>query len=159
MVGDGDIGRLDFNADPNSTVVHIDGGGFVLTKVGSNEIGILGGATNLAGFVLNAGTVTPHENTAFGSGPVTINGGLFNTWGGLTQANAFTINGGTIRQNSNFNDNYTGAFTLNAASTMEVGPGSITISGPDERQRCHFQDWRLPTHSFRQQHSDRHALC
>ena len=131
--GDGgrwDIGRLDFNADPNNTVVHIDGGGFVLTKVGSNEIGILGGATNLAGFVLNAGTVTPHENTAFGSGPVTINGGLFNTWGGLTQANAFTINGGTIRQNSNFNDNYTGAFTLNAASTLEVGPGSITISGP-----------------------------
>jgi autotransporter-associated beta strand protein len=125
-----DIGRLDFNADPNSTVNHIDGGGFVLTKVGSSELGILAGATNLAGFVLNAGTVVPHENTAFGTGPVTINAGVLNTWAGLTVANNFTLNGGTIGTNAGFDDTYNGSFAINAAVTLNPGSGVITLSGP-----------------------------
>ncbi len=125
-----DIGRLDFNADPNVTVNHIDGGGFVLTKVGSNEIGLLSGAINLAGVVMNEGILSAHENTSFGSGPVTLNGGVLQPWGGLTTPNAFTVNGGTIRQATNHNDNYTGAFTLNAASTFDVATASLTVSGP-----------------------------
>lgn len=124
-----DIGRLDFNSDPNNTVDHIDGGGFVLTKVGSNTVGLLTGATNLAGFILDGGMITPHENTTFGSAPITINAGTFNTWAGLTLPNTFTINGGTIQQVDGFNDSYTGAFTVNAAATFHVSNGSITVSG------------------------------
>ena len=125
-----DIGRLDFNIDPNNTVDHIDGGGFVLTKVGSNTVALLTGATNLAGFILDGGMITPHENTTFGSAPITINAGIFNTWGGLTLANTFTLNGGTIQQIDNYNDNYTGAFTVNSAVEFYANNGSITLSGP-----------------------------
>jgi autotransporter-associated beta strand protein len=130
--GDGgrwDIGRLDFNSDPNITTDHIDGGGFVLTKVGSNTVGFLTGATNLAGFILDGGMITPHENTSLGTAPITINAGIFNTWGGLTLANTFTLNGGTIQQIDNFNDNYTGAFTVNSALEFYANNGSITVSG------------------------------
>jgi autotransporter-associated beta strand protein len=125
-----DIGRLDFNSDPNNTVDHIDGGGFVLTKVGSNTVGLLTGATNLAGFILDGGMITPHENTSLGTAPITINAGIFNTWAGLTLANNFTLNGGTIQQVDNFNDNYTGAFTVNSAVEFYANNGSITLSGP-----------------------------
>ncbi|MCE9608820.1 MAG: autotransporter-associated beta strand repeat-containing protein [Chthoniobacter sp.] len=124
-----DIGRLDWNADPNNTVNHINGGGFVLTKVGSSELGLLCGATNLAGFVLNAGTIVPHENTAFGTAPITINAGLFKTWAGLTLANNFTLNGGTIGTDAGFNDTYTGSFAINAAVTFNPGNGNITLTG------------------------------
>lgn len=124
-----DIGRLDFDSDPNNTVNHIDGGGFVLTKVGSSEVGLLTGATNLAGFILDGGKITPHENTSLGTAPITINAGIFNTWGGLTLPNNFTVNGGTIQQVDYFNDNYTGAFTVNSAVEFYANNGSITVSG------------------------------
>ena len=123
-----DIGRLDFNADPNNTVNHIDGGGFVLTKVGSGHLGLLTGATNLAGFVINGGTVAPHENTAFGAGPVTLNAGVIQPWAGLNLANAFTLNGGTI-QTDGFSDNYNGAITLGGPVTINSTNGVITFNG------------------------------
>lgn len=130
--GDGgrwDIGRVDFNTDPNSSVNHIDGGGFVLTKVGSGILGILSGATNLAGFVVNGGTVKPHENAAFGSGPVTLNGAIIEPWGGLNLANTFTLNSGTL-QTDGFNDNYNGAVTVNGPVTINARPGgNITFNG------------------------------
>ena len=130
--GDGgrwDIGRLDFDGDPNSTVNHIDGGGFVLTKVGSTYLGLLTGATNLAGFVINGGTVAPHENTSFGAGPVTLNAGIIQPWAGLNVANALTLNGGTI-QTDGFNDNYNGPVTVSGSTTINsIVGGNIRFNG------------------------------
>ena len=130
--GDGgrwDIGRLDFNGDPNITVDHINGGGFVLTKVGSSYLGLLTGATNLAGFVINGGTVAPHENTSFGAGPVTLNAATIQPWGGLNVANALTLNGGTI-QTDGFNDSYNGPVAVTAASTINaIAGGNISFTG------------------------------
>lgn len=123
-----DIGRLDFVADPNVTTNHIDGGGFILTKVGSGYLGLLTGATNLAGFVINGGTVAPHENTALGAGPVTLNTGILQPWGGLNLANAFTLNGGTV-QTDGFSDNYNGPVTLGGPTTFNPTNGAITING------------------------------
>jgi fibronectin-binding autotransporter adhesin len=123
-----DIGRLDFNADPNITSNHIDGGGFVLTKVGSGALALLTGATNLAGFVINGGVVTPHENTSFGAGPVTLNTGILQAWGGLNLANAFTFNGGTV-QTDGFNDNYNGPITMGGPTTINPYNGAITFNG------------------------------
>ena len=130
--GDGarwDIGRLDFNADPNITVNHITGNGFVLTKVGSSYLALLTGATNLAGFVINGGTIAPHENTSFGAGPVTLNSGIIRPWAGLNLANAFTLNGGTIQTVEGFNDNYNGPITVNATTTLNAVNGVITFNG------------------------------
>jgi fibronectin-binding autotransporter adhesin len=131
--GDGgrwDIGRIDFNFDPTNTVDHIDGGGFVLTKVGSNYVGLLTGASNLAGFVVNGGTVGPHENTSFGTGPVTVNNGaIIQPWGGTTFDNAFTVNNGTF-QNDTFTDTYNGPMAFAGPTTFNtrVG-GNIILNG------------------------------
>lgn len=123
-----DIGRIDFNTDPNNTVDHIEGGGFVLTKVGSGYLGLLTGAANLGGFVMNGGTVAPHENTSFGDGPVTLNAGIIQPWGGLTVANSFTLNGGTI-QTDGFNDTYTGPMNVTSSTNINPRPGgNITFA-------------------------------
>lgn len=131
--GDGgrwDIGRVDFNVDPNITTNHIDGGGFVLTKVGNGVLALLSGSVNLAGFVINGGTVKPHENTAFGAAPVTLNSNAtLEPWGGLNLANTFTLNGGTI-QTDGFNDNYNGPLAVNGATTINARTlGNITFNG------------------------------
>jgi autotransporter-associated beta strand protein len=113
-----DIGRLDFNGDPSNTVNHIDGGGFVLTKVGPGDLGILSGATNLAGFIVAEGRALPHENTSFGAGPVTVqSGGTVRPWGGTTFANNFNLGGGIVAQEEGFTDTYSGNFNVTAAST------------------------------------------
>jgi autotransporter-associated beta strand protein len=125
-----DIGRLDFNTNPSITVDHIDGGGFVLTKVGSNELGLLTGATNLAGFVVAAGRVLPHENTSFGAGLVTVeSGATVRPWGGLTMANAFTLNSGSLVQEEGFTDTYNGTVEVNGTSTVHVASGAMNING------------------------------
>lgn len=131
--GDGgrwDIGRLDFNADPNNTVDHINGGGFTLTKVGNSHLGLLTGASNLAGFSINGGTVAPHENTSFGAGTVTLNNGAtIQPWGGLNVANALALNAGTIRTDG-FSDNYNGPAAVNGPVTINaVTGGNITFNG------------------------------
>ena len=129
--GDGarwDIGRLDFNADPNITVDHITGGGFVLTKVGSSYLALLTGASNLAGFVINGGTVAPHENTSFGAGPVTLNSGIIQPWAGLNVPNALILNGGVI-ENQGFGDSYNGPITINNPATVTGGNATITFAG------------------------------
>ncbi len=130
--GDGgrwDIGRLDFNANPDVTVNHIEAEGFTLTKVGSNYLGLLTGANNLAGFIINGGTVAPHENTSFGAGPVTVNAGaIVQPWAGLTLTNPFTVDGGTF-QTDGFIDTYAGGMSLAAGGvTFNTGNGDIVVN-------------------------------
>lgn len=140
-----DIGRIDFNGDPAITVNHIDGGGFTLTKVGSGYLGLLTGATNLAGFIINGGTVAPHENTSFGTGPVTVNNGAtVRPWGtNITLSNDITINAGTL-QTDGQNNIYSGAVAVAGPTTLNAvvggniqfngtvsGAGAITKIGPN----------------------------
>lgn len=139
-----DIGRIDFNGDPAITVNHIEGGGFTLTKVGSNYLGLLTGANNLAGFIINGGTVAPHENTSFGTGPVTVNNGaILRPWGAnITIGNNVTINAGTL-QSDGQNNFYAGTVTIAGPTTLNAatggniqfngavsGAGPITKTGP-----------------------------
>lgn len=51
------------------------------------------GRGHLAGFVVNGGTVKPHENASFGAAPVTVNGATIEPYAGLNLANSFTVNG------------------------------------------------------------------
>lgn len=145
--GDGarwDIGRIDFNTNPAITVDHITGNGFALTKVGSGYLGLLTGAANVSSFTINGGTVAPHENTAFGGGPVTVNNGsIVQPWGpNITFANDFTINSGTL-QNDGHENNYLGTITVAGPTTFNprlggnmnfngsiLGAGAITKIGP-----------------------------
>jgi autotransporter-associated beta strand protein len=132
--GDGgrwDIGRIDFNADPAVTVDHITGNGFVLTKVGASYLGLLTGASNLAGFIANGGIVAPHENTSFGDGPVIVNAGTVKPWGGPTFANDFTLAGGALTEQDGFTDTYNGPLIAADATTSTLMPvnGNILLNG------------------------------
>lgn len=138
-----DIGRLDFNTNPAITVDHITGNGFTLTKVGTGYLGLLTGAANLGGFVIEGGTVAPHENTSFGAGPVTMKPGtILQPWGGTTIANALNLEGGTI-QTDGFQETFTGPVNVSGAATINTrasgnivfngnisGAGSFTKTGP-----------------------------
>ena len=126
-----DIGRYDFpGAGANTT--HIFGNGNVLTKVGSSYVGILGSAapgSDLAGTIINGGTLAPHQSLSFGSGPVTVNtGGIVRPWGAPVFANNFTVNGGTI-ENEGFNDNYNGTMAIGPSGATFFGGGTTLING------------------------------
>ena len=124
-----DIARADFTPDPNDTTPHIFGNGHVLTKVGTSYLGILGGAQNLSGFVINAGIVAPHDNTSLGNGPVTVNiNATVQPWAGLTITNPVTLNGGTL-QTDGFTDNYTGGIAIGASGgNFNPGNGDIVVN-------------------------------
>ena len=77
---------------------------------------------------MNGGTIAPHENTAFGAGPVTLNAGIIQPWGGLNLANAFTLNGGTL-QTDGFNDNYNGPILIAGPVTVNPHNAAITFNG------------------------------
>lgn len=125
-----DIGRLDFNVNPAITVDHITGNGFTLTKVGTGYLGLLTGAANLGGFVIEGGTVAPHENTSFGAGPVTMKPGtILQPWGGTTIANALNLEGGTI-QTDGFQETFTGPVNVSGAATINTrASGNIVFNG------------------------------
>ncbi len=126
-----DIGRYDFPGAGGNTV-HIFGNGNVLTKVGSSYVGILGSAapgSDLAGTIVNGGTLAPHQSLSFGSGPVTVNtGAIVRPWGAPVFANNFTLNGGTI-ENEGFNDTYNGTLAIGAGGGSFTGNGTTNVNG------------------------------
>ena len=126
-----DIGRYDFPGAGGNTT-HIFGNGNVLTKVGSSYVGILGSAapgSDLAGTIVNGGTLAPHQSLSFGSGPVTVNtGAIVRPWGAPVFANNFTLNGGSI-ENDGFNDNYNGTMAIGASGATFFGGGNTLING------------------------------
>ncbi len=126
-----DIGRIDFPGAGGNTV-HIFGNGNVLTKVGTSYVGILGSAapgSDLAGTIVNGGTLAPHQSLSFGSGPVTVNtGAIVRPWGAPVFANNFTLNGGTI-ENEGFNDNYNGTLAIGASGGFFTGGGTTNVNG------------------------------
>jgi fibronectin-binding autotransporter adhesin len=124
-----DIARADFTVDPNNTTPHIFGNGHVLTKVGTNYVGILGGAQDLAAVVVNGGILAPHDNTSLGAGPVLVNSGAaLQPWAGLTVTNPLSLNGGTL-QTDGFTDTYTGGVAIGASGGIfNTGNGDIVVS-------------------------------
>jgi autotransporter-associated beta strand protein len=124
----GNNGRFDFGRNIGGTV--ITGNSHVLTKVGSNMVGILGQSTGLTGFVINNGTIQFEDNSAFGTAPVTINSsGTLTGWGGRTISNNLTISSGTLSTINGFDDTYSGNVTLTGTPTVYTSSGNITMSG------------------------------
>lgn len=126
-----DIGRYDFPGMGINTI-HIFGNGHVLTKVGTSYLGLLASAapgSDLAGTIVDGGTVAPHQSLSFGSGPVTVNtGAIVRPWGAPVFANNFTLNGGTIESEA-FTDNYNGTFAIGAGGGNFTGVGATLVNG------------------------------
>lgn len=105
------------------------GGSFTLTKLGSGVVVLSGNNTYSGGTSITGGTISAGNNSAFGTGPVSLTNGTvmvsspdvftlannFNTTGGggFNPANSFTI---------------TGNVTGTAASTAVAGAGTLTFA-------------------------------
>ena len=125
-----DIGRGDFANNLVAAPIHIDGQGHTLSVVGGVYLGILAGAQNLAGVVVEAGaTVAPHSDNSFGSATVTLNGGTLSPWNTHTLANPVTIHSGFVN-NQGFEQTYSGAVQVNGPAEFDVqSGGNINLNG------------------------------
>lgn len=102
-----------------STIVN-SGGARSLTKSGSGELVLSGTNTYTGGTTLSTGTLTVGNNSALGSGGLTINGGTISATGGSrTLANNVAIGG-------DFAIGGSSALTLNG--TVNLGGGTRTIT-------------------------------
>jgi autotransporter-associated beta strand protein len=108
----------------------INGGGYILTKVGVNLINARGPATNIS-YVVSEGTLG-FETTAASSGanPITVNGlGKVVVVGALTIPNNVTVAAGaTIGSLNTANGNWSGSLSLATGSIVDT-PVDLFVSG------------------------------
>ena len=127
-----DLGRSrDTTANPNV----VNGGGFNLTKIGSNFTAAIGPVVNLASLTLNGGQWDAEDDNGYGTTgastptPVIVNsGGTASAWGGHSFANAFTLNGGRLLEDQGgYTDVRTGAIVINGSATFQAGNSGNTL--------------------------------
>lgn len=127
-----DIGRNAATAAPGA----INGGGFTLTKVGTNSVGLRGAATDI-NYVINAGSAWIEDtDAASGANPIAVNGtASFGSYGVRTIANAVNFADGTTLANlGGGNGTWTGALTFGGVININtlantILDGSITGTG------------------------------
>lgn len=111
----------------------INGNGFTLTKTGTNAMQLRAAATNLAGVIINQGTLGLEEsNLAFGgaSGFITVNNtATLGGYGELVIATPMRLNAGSTLTNlGSATQTWTGAVTLGGNTTISGSGTGIMIS-------------------------------
>jgi len=108
----------------------IDGAGGGLVKAGANVLTLTGANTFDSGVTLNAGTLAVGDNSALGSGDLTVNGGTLDaSAGGLTPANNVVVGGDFAFAGSN-DLTLSGTVDLGAATrTLTANAGNLTLGG------------------------------
>lgn len=114
----GNGGRFDVGKHAATTTFGtITGGGFTLTKVGSNTMGLRAPATNIR-YVVDAGKLFFEDyDSASGTNPITVNGGTLASYGARTFPNDLALAAATSLQNMG-----------GGASTWS---GAVTLGGTD----------------------------
>jgi autotransporter-associated beta strand protein len=131
----GGTGRFDIATSGRQ----LNGGGFTLTKKGTNQIAIRGTVTNLKGLNVEQGTVYfENANQNLPTTSITVSSGaILGAWGTVAINAPVVLNGGTLAQigyNDSATSTWSGPITLNAASTVSTKPGStggnLKLTGP-----------------------------
>ena len=110
-------------------------GTLALVRTGTGGLTLTGNNTHSGGTTNNgSGGLYPKTDTAFGTGPVVMNGGtLYATGTAYTFANALTLNGGTLRVGGGAagSVDWTGPVSVTADSGILADGGTvgITLSG------------------------------
>jgi autotransporter-associated beta strand protein len=126
----GNNGRFDIGLHGGTGIYGaIDGGGFTLTKVGSNTIVFRAPASNMS-FVVNAGLlIFEYVDTASGTNPIVVNGGTVGSFNNRTLPNNVTFTAaGTTLVSQLGTGTWTGALTL-AGATNFTTTGNLVIDG------------------------------
>jgi autotransporter-associated beta strand protein len=115
-----------------SGTIQDTGGNLTLVKNGSGSLTISGTNAYAGGTTLNLGTLSPKNNSAFGTGALTVNGGIifnsFNPGLNLTFTNLVTLNGGTLRTGggqATTKNTWAASVTLTTNSTVQSDGGTI----------------------------------
>ncbi|MFM2221248.1 MAG: hypothetical protein RLZZ553_996 [Verrucomicrobiota bacterium] len=108
----------------------VNGGGYTLTKVGSNAMVFRGPASNI-NFVVNSGQLTFEDfDTASGTNPIIVNAGTTGSYGARTLPNDLTFaSSGSTLVSLNNNGIWTGGITLNGNTTFSANGGNLVIDG------------------------------
>jgi autotransporter-associated beta strand protein len=129
----GGSGRFDIACNGGT----LNGGGFTLTKTGTNMVDIRGGVTNLPIFNVNQGLVYFEASPSIPGTTINVAAGArLGMYGNQTIAATVVLNGGTLVQlNNGGTGTWTGGVTVNSASTITTtdpgwGGGNVTINGP-----------------------------
>ncbi|MFW6254186.1 MAG: PA14 domain-containing protein, partial [Chitinivibrionales bacterium] len=133
---DAAIGSNDdrFDIGRDYTGVRITGNNHTLTKVGTNYIGFVAEANDLAELIVDEGIVSLENANAAGTAPITINsGGNLTAWGDLTFSNAITLNDGATISSNWWADGYTftynGSVSVNGSATLNSDGTNVLFFG------------------------------
>ena len=132
----GGTGRWDIRG----TSASLAGGGYTLTKTGTNSVYLVGlGNTNLGALIVNGGNLGLQGTTIVGNSstlaPITVNaGGTLSAWGiSAAVANNIALNGGTVGTVATDAGNVTfsGAVTVGSSGgyLTATSTGTTTFSG------------------------------
>ncbi len=126
-----DVGRH----EATGTFGTINGNGFTLTKVGSNDMGFRAPATGIT-YVVDEGRLWFEDNdSASGTNPITVNGTAWlGTYGNRTIANDVTLGAGTTLWNEGGGTGtWSGAVTLGGTATdsvtLNAAAGDLVLTG------------------------------
>ena len=103
-----------------------------LTKSCSGDVTLTGANTYTDGTTVTAGTlhVGLNQNTALGSGAVTLNAGTTLRLNRSTMSNSLTLNSATLTATNGFGDAWSGPVSLSGISTFDLETtGNLTLSG------------------------------
>jgi autotransporter-associated beta strand protein len=126
----GNNGRFDIGR-AGSEYGAINGGGFTLTKIGSNAVVVRTTASNIS-YVVNGGVLTGEDNNAaLGSTGVTVNSGAsLGTYGNRTYSVPVTLNAGaSMHNNGGGTGIWSGTVNLAGNATANAGSGDIRYTG------------------------------
>ena len=115
-----------------SGTIQDTGGDLTLVKTGTGSLTISGTNAYAGGTTINLGTLGPKNGSAFGTGPLIVNGGIifnsFNPGVNLTFTNPVTLNGGTLRTGggqATTKNTWAAAVMLTANSTVQSDGGTL----------------------------------
>jgi autotransporter-associated beta strand protein len=109
------------------TLTGVMGGGFSLTKTGAATLTLDAVNTYSGGTVVNAGVVFADNDSGFGSGSITVNGGGIGSTGSRTIANNIVAGGDFFMGGSS--TVYNGTFDLGGATRTITFSNKATLNG------------------------------